>query len=201
MNLQILAQNIRRLRTAKKLSQARLAEAAGLSLPAIKNLEAAKNEPRMNTVQAIAGALEVRLQDLFSAVKTLKTVRFRSGRRMQNRENVLADVARWLDDFNYLEKVLDERKPFLLKSVRRRCSRKDVARAAHLSRSALDLSETEPIHDICGLLEHAGVKVLPIQMASDGFFGLSLAGGRWSGGRRERVGPHLRGTANLQRRP
>ena len=174
MNLHILAQNIRRVRTARKLSQKALAESSGISLPAIKNLEAAKNEPRMNTVQAIAGALEVRLQDLFAPVRELKTVRFRSGRRMQNRENILADISRWLDEFNYLEDSLDERKPFLLKDIQKRCSRSEVVEAAHSCRKGLGLSETEPIHDICGLLEHAGIKVLPIPMASDGFFGLSL---------------------------
>ncbi|RMG03966.1 MAG: XRE family transcriptional regulator, partial [Planctomycetota bacterium] len=73
MNLQLLAQNIRRLRTAKRYSQKALAEAAGLSLSAVKNLERAKNEPRMKTVQAIARALDVRLQELFQPVRRLQT--------------------------------------------------------------------------------------------------------------------------------
>ena len=106
MNLQVLARNVRRLRTAKRCSQSGLANAAGLSLPALKNIELAKTEPRVRTVQAIAKALEVRLQDLFVSVRQLQTVRFRSSRRMQNRENILAEVARWLDDFNYLEKEI-----------------------------------------------------------------------------------------------
>jgi Zn-dependent peptidase ImmA (M78 family)/DNA-binding XRE family transcriptional regulator len=162
-----------------------LADAAGLSLPAIKNLELTKSEPRMRTVQAIAKALKVELRDLFLPVRELRTVRFRSARRMQNRENVLAEVARWLDEFNYLEEVLDERKPFLLKDVRKRCSRKNVVKSARLCRERLGLSETEPIHDICGLLEHAGIKILPIPMASDSFFGLSL--GEEDGGPAEAV--------------
>jgi Zn-dependent peptidase ImmA (M78 family)/DNA-binding XRE family transcriptional regulator len=174
MSLQILAQNVRRLRTAKRFSQSALAEAAGLSLPAIKNLELAKNEPRMRTVQAIAKALNVRLEELFLPVRELKTVRFRSARRMQNRENILAGVARWLDDFNYLEKALDERIPFKLKQVRAQCSRDRVIDAAELCRKKLRLKSGEPIHDICGLLESAGVKVLSIPMASDSFFGLSV---------------------------
>jgi len=101
MNLQILAQNVRRLRTAKRLSQKNLADVAGLSLPSIKNLELAKSEPRMRTIQAIARALDVKIQVLFQPVRELHTVRFRSTKRMQNRENVLAEVARWLDDFNF----------------------------------------------------------------------------------------------------
>ena len=36
-------------------------------------------------------------------------------------------------------------------------------------------SMDEPIRDICGLLESAGVKVLSIKIASDAFFGLSVA--------------------------
>ncbi|MBI4833106.1 MAG: ImmA/IrrE family metallo-endopeptidase [Candidatus Lindowbacteria bacterium] len=174
MSLQVLAQNVRRLRIARRLSQSDLAEAAGLSLPAIKNLELAKNEPRMRTVQAIARALDVKLQELFLPVRELKTVRFRSARRMQNRENVLAEVARWIDDFNYLEKVLDEKVPFGLRQFKTRCSRGDVIGAAAFCRRKLGLKPDEPIHDICGLLESAGVKVLSIPMASDGFFGMSV---------------------------
>lgn len=174
MNLQILAQNVRRLRTAKRFSQSALANTAGISLPAVKNLELAKSEPRMRTVQAIAKALDVRLQELFQPVRELQTVRFRSARRMQNRENILAEVARWLDDFNYLEKVLNKKVLFSLKQVRARCSRDRIVDAAELCRKKLGLKPSEPIHDICGLLEHAGVKVLSVPMASDGFFGLSI---------------------------
>jgi len=174
MDLRILAQNVRRLRTANRMSQRALADKAGLSLPAIKNLELAKKEPRMMTVQAIAKALEVRLQEFFVPVRELRTVRFRSQRRMQNRENVLAEVARWLDNFNYLEEALNEQIPFRLKRVRGRCSRDHLIKAARLCRKELDLKPSEPIHDICGLLEHAGVKVFSVPMASDGFFGLSV---------------------------
>lgn len=174
MNLRMLAQNVRRLRTAKRFSQNALADAAGLSLPAIKNLELAKNEPRMRTVQAIARALDVKLQELFLPVRELQTVRFRSARRMQNRENILAEVSRWLDDFNYLEKALNARVPFNLKQVRAQCSRDRIVEAADRCRKKLGVKTGEPIHDICGLLEHAGVKVLSVPMASDGFFGLSV---------------------------
>lgn len=174
MDLQIVAQNIRRLRTGRKFSQKKLAELSGISLPAIKKVELAKSEPRMSTIQAIAKALDARLQDLFAPARELKTVRFRSKRRMQNRENILADTARWLEDFNYLEDILDERRRFILKDIQRHCSRRDVAKAALSCRKKLDLDKTEPIYDICGLLEHAGIKVLSIPMASDGFFGLSL---------------------------
>lgn len=174
MNLQILAQNVRRLRIAKRLSQRALADNAGLSLPAIKSLELAKSEPRMRTIQAIAKALDVKIQELFQPVRELHTVRFRSAKRMQNRENVLAEVARWLDDFTFLEKSLNDICSFKLGAVWSQCSRGRPTEAAEVCREELRLKPTEPIYDICGLLEHAGVKVFPISVASDSFFGLSV---------------------------
>lgn len=174
MNVQVLAQNTRRLRTAKKVSQKALAESAGLSLPAIKNIEGARSEPRMSTLQAIAGALDVKIQDLFLPVRKLSTVRFRSTKRMQLRENILADVARWLDDYNYLESLLNERIPFALDNLRELCSRDDIIAAAINCRKTLKLQGDEPIHNICGLLEESGVKMYSMSSASDGFFGLSV---------------------------
>ncbi|MEW6221136.1 MAG: XRE family transcriptional regulator [Thermodesulfobacteriota bacterium] len=175
MNVEVLARNVRRLRSSRRLSQGALAGLAGLSLPAVKNLELARSEPRMRTIQAIAKALGVQLPDLFLPVRELRTVRFRSARRMQNRENVLADVARWLDDFHCLEEVLGQQLPFTLQEVRKASSRENPTGAAGLCRKKLGLKPGEPVHDICGLLEHGGVKVFPVPMASDGFFGLSVA--------------------------
>jgi Zn-dependent peptidase ImmA (M78 family) len=39
----------------------------------------------------------------------------------------------------------------------------------------MGLHEDEPIRDLCGLLEARGIKVLPLPVASDAFFGLSVA--------------------------
>lgn len=175
MCLQILAQNIRRLRTAKRFSQKALAEAAGISLPAVKNLELARNEPRMRTVQAIARALDIKLQELFQPVRPLRTVRFRSAKRMQNRENILAEVSRWLDDFNHLEEELNRRALFKLEGAWEECSPDNIVAAADICRERLRLKAIEPIYDICGLLEDAGVKVRQLSMASASFFGLAIA--------------------------
>lgn len=174
MDYHILSQNIRRLRSAKRFSQKALAEASGLSLPSIKNLELGKAAPRMNTLLTIAGALDVRLQDLFYPVRELKNVRFRSNKRMQNRENILADMARWLDEFNYLEDILQEHIPFTLKDLRNEVSLNDIGGAADLTRKALNLDDIQPVHDLCGLLESSGIKIFPLSMISDGFFGLSV---------------------------
>ena len=174
MNLQTLAENVRRLRVSKRMSQKDLSESTGISLPAIKNLEGFKTEPRMNTLQAIAKSLEVRFEELFLPVRPMRAVRFRSGKKMQNRENVLARVSKWLDDFNYLEEALNKKAPFKLKEMRPQCSRNQIEKAADLCREKLGLKADEPIHDLCGLLEKAGIKVYQLPLASDGFFGLSI---------------------------
>ena len=174
MNLHVLARNVRRMRVAKRFSQNALADTAGLSLPAVKKLELAKSEPRVKTIQAIANALDVKLLDLFVPVRELHAVRFRSARRMRNRENILAKVSIWLDDFNYMEEILAEQTPFKLKQVRPQCSGNKITEAAGICRRRLGLKSDEPIHDICGLLESASVKVLSLPMASNGFFGLSV---------------------------
>jgi len=175
MEIETLAQNIRRLRIAKNLSQKALAETAGLSLPAIKNLERAKTKPRMKTMQAISNALDVELHELFLPVRKLQSVRFRSSRRMRNRENILAEISIWLDNYNYLEEILKYSNKFSLSQIRKHCSRRDIINSAKLCRETLGLEKTEPINNICGLLEHAGIKIQAISMASNNFFGLSVS--------------------------
>ncbi|HUS57906.1 MAG TPA: XRE family transcriptional regulator [Planctomycetota bacterium] len=175
MEPEVLAQNVRRLRTAKRLSQAELADRAAISVQSVKNLERARGASRVSTLQEIARVLEVKLQDLFLPVRELKTVRFRSSKRMRDRENILAEVARWLEDFNSLEDILGQHLRFSLGNLRSSCSRDEPVVAAKECRRKLGLKPTEPIYDICGLLEHAGVKVQPVEVQSDGFFGLSVA--------------------------
>lgn len=174
MNPEMLAQNVRRLRVARGISQQVLADASGISLPSVKNIELAKGKPRMNTVQKIAKALNAKIQDLFIPIRGLQVVRFRSVRKMQNRENILAEVARWLDNYNYLETILEEKAAFVLERSENKGNREQIIQTANSVRKKLRLKRNEPIHDICGLLESAGVKILLLPTSSDGFFGLSV---------------------------
>jgi len=50
---------VRRIRLAKKLSQAELADIAGLSREYINKIEAGKYDPPLSTINAIAEALGV----------------------------------------------------------------------------------------------------------------------------------------------
>jgi len=178
VELEVVVQNIKRMRAVRGISQQSLSDLSGVSLPAIKKLEGLKNEPRVDTLRAISQALDVRLQELFRPVRQLKTVRFRSKKRLRNRENILAQTATWLDNFNFIEKILQDHISFKFESDLD--SGMDPVELACFCREKLQLRPTEPIHNICGLLEGAGVKVLSMNYASNDFFGLCV--GRDDGG-------------------
>lgn len=174
---QLIAANLRRYRSACDLSQQDVASAAGISRVGYRNIEAGSSTPRSGTLQRIAKALGVSIQQLLVPTQVLTHVRFRAEKRMITRENVLADVARRLGDFRELEDLLATHKPWRLAEVAQRSqliSNDRAARTAALARVALGLRE-EIIHDICYLLDSNGIKVLTTDVKSEGFFGLSVS--------------------------
>lgn len=171
--------NLRCLRLAKGLNQEKLANAAGISRFAYQKIEAGESEPRVSTLLAIAQALSVKIDDLLAPVPVPTAVRFRSKKRMPARDLIMLDVARWLNDYNDLELRLDNRNEYGFRSLAAELSKGEpglarARRAADLARQEFDLSNGEPICDICGLLESRGVKVYPRAFESYDFFGLSV---------------------------
>jgi len=180
MDQKIIGANLRRIREAKGLSQSQVADLAGISRIAYRNIENGNSTPKVSTLQSIASGVDVKLQDLFVPVRTLKRVRFRASKKMNSRDNVLTEVARWLDDFNYLEELLNDSNEYLFRALAKKLYSMpggvDKAKyAAREARKKLKLNENDPIRDIAGLLESCGIKVYPLSLASDGFFGLSVA--------------------------
>lgn len=181
MDLKIIGANLRRIREAKGLTQSEAAELAGISRIAYRNIENGSSTPKVSTLQNITDGVGVRLQDLFVPVRTLKNVRFRASKKMNSRENILTEIARWLDDFNDLEKLLNVHQEYRFKNLTQELSSmkdRGVSRAKYAARKAreeLNLKEKEPIRDIAGLLESCSIKVYPLNLVSDGFFGLSVA--------------------------
>ena len=173
--------NLRRIREAKGLTQADMADLAGISRVTYRNIETGSSIPKVSTLQNIAAGVGVRLQDLLIPVRSLKKVRFRASKKMNSRENILSEVSRWLDDFNDLERMLNlPKEKYKLKSLAKKLSKMDIGAqrakdAAKAARERLELDEDEPIRDIVGLLESAGIKVYPLVLVSDDFFGLSVA--------------------------
>jgi Zn-dependent peptidase ImmA (M78 family)/transcriptional regulator with XRE-family HTH domain len=176
-----LSQNLRRLRDAKKLSQAELAERAELSRVAYGSIESGTAQPKVETLLRIAKALGVKVQDLVAPTRTLKAVRFRALKRMTSREQVLVDVVRWLEDYGELEEMLSEQVEYRFGKLTRELAKQSAGAeraiaAAERARHSLGLAPDAAIRDICGLLEErGGVKVFAMRLASDAFFGLSVA--------------------------
>jgi len=175
-----IGRNLRRLRKAKGMTQEQLATAAGISRPGYRNLETGESVPRVDTLQALAGSLGVKLAALVTPVTELRHVRFRSLRRLNTREQILADVSRWLSDFNELENLLPDREVYTLAShaVAGRGTGLGRARNAAVGvRTVFGVGDEEPIRDVCGLLEAKGIKVFSITLATNEFFGLSVGPG------------------------
>lgn len=178
MSLEILSHNLQRLRLARGLSQDKLAQAAGISRVTYVKIERQQVEPRAQTVRALARALNVSVPDLLVPAPVLKHVRFRSHKWLKGREQVLVEVGQKLRDFIELEQMLDvepESEIAGLRKVANRYRRFGAASVAAAVRAQMGLNEREPVHDICGLLEAHGVKVLSVTMATDAFLGLSVA--------------------------
>lgn len=63
---QAVGENIRRVRRARGLTQAALAEASGLSVDAVGQLERAIKSPTLITLERVAAALETTVKSLCS---------------------------------------------------------------------------------------------------------------------------------------
>ncbi|HEV8324278.1 MAG TPA: XRE family transcriptional regulator [Myxococcota bacterium] len=180
MDTSPLAHNLRRLRDARKLTQATLAESAELSRVAYGAIESGDAVPRVDTLLRLAAALGVKLEELVAPVHVLQAVRFRALKRMTSREQILLDVGRWLANYDDLEKITKDRVPYVFAKLHRSVTARPrgasrARAAATYARAELDLAPGERIRDICGLVEErAGIKVGPVSYASDGFFGLSV---------------------------
>ena len=174
MGTEAIGGNIRRIRRSKGLSQKKLAQVAEISLAGLQNIERRRSVPRVDTLTALAKVLGVGIQDLVTPVAELNAVRFRSFKSLKTREQILADVSRWLQDFNELEEMLNEKRGFSLKLPRIGRAAVDPINAAGEVRGQFGLDSKEPVRDICGLLESNGVKVFSVDVKSDAFFGLSV---------------------------
>src|SRR5262245_14534612 len=104
----VIAANVARLRADAGLSQNDLAEAAGLSRLALGKIERGESLPRPETLFDLARALRVSVAELVTPARTLTNVRFRARKRINSREQILAQVADWLEAYVSLEVDLDD---------------------------------------------------------------------------------------------
>ncbi len=181
MDQRVISDNLRRIRKDRHMSQEQLAVSAGLSRVAYRSIEAGSSKPKVSTLQSLASALDAKLTDLLAPPRILKHVRFRSLKRMNSRESILIDVGKWLDDYNYLEELLDERAEYKFANFQEllpigQSGTQRAKTAAALARRIMGLNSDDPIRDIAGLIEDHGIKLYPIKLVSSSFFGLSVSG-------------------------
>lgn len=108
MKTNCVGANLSRLRVDRGFTQAALAEKVGVSRSLVGRTERGRVVPRTETLLAFARTLGTTYRDLVSPVRPLASVRFRTGARMRNREQVLAEASRWLDDYRRLEDKMND---------------------------------------------------------------------------------------------
>jgi Zn-dependent peptidase ImmA (M78 family)/DNA-binding XRE family transcriptional regulator len=172
-----IAANVARLRLDRELTQEELARKAGVSRVALGKIERGAVVPRAQTLADLAKALGVPVGELVIPVRPLETVRFRAQARVHSREQILAEIAKWLDAYARLEADLGEPRPFRFEAEPVQAQPGNPVETAQAAREAVGLGPGEPVRDICGLLEENGVKLLLLEKKSDSFFGLSVGAG------------------------
>ena len=175
-----IPENLARLRFERRLTQASLAERAGLSRVALGKIERGVVLPRAGTLSALAAALGVPVRDLVTWVRPLRSVRFRAHSAMHGREQILAEVSRWLDAYVWLEGELGERRDFRFQSLVAGNGSGNPVEVARAAREAMELDSETPVPNICRLLEESGVKILLLDKKRKSFYGFSV--GREDGG-------------------
>ena len=169
-----IAANVARLRLDRQLTQAELAAKAGISRVALGKIERGVVVPRAGTLALLAKTLVVPAGEFVTPVRPLESVRFRARARVHAREQILAEVSKWLVAYAGLEADLDEQRPFRFEIKRGSTDRETPAEIARMARCVAGLGPEEPVRDICGLLEENGVKLLLLETKRDSFFGLSV---------------------------
>jgi len=171
-----LAINLMRLRKLNGLTQQAAAEASGISRVAYRNLEKGDAEPRQNTLQALANALNASVMDLLSPVPQFKSLRYRANPKMSEQEcaqgqQIVVRTGNWLQDFNELESMLNKKCSGKIKPARK--GTKPKTAAARL-RAKLLPQDCDCVPDICELLEQAGIKISLFNFHMAELSGLSI---------------------------
>lgn len=168
----MLGNRIKQAREAAGLSQRDLATTCGVTAMAISKYERGQSMPSSKVLQALADALDVRIEYFFrTQAVELDKLEFRKHARLpaKQEQRVLADardqIERWLE----LEDLLPNEwaKPFQVPHEVPRKVRDGggIEKAALAVREAWGLG-TEPIVDLIETLEENGLKVLLSEYAS-----------------------------------
>lgn len=177
MGLVDVGGNIRRYMKIKKLSIKKLAEMSDIGTATISNVLNGKNTPNSTTLLKIADALEISLNDVLVDSPRLMAYRFRTNTSLKAREiagqnQLLADCAVWLKNYQELEELTGESMECLLPVQN---GVPVVETAVHV-RELMGLKDPmEPVCDIVGLVEQLGIKIRIVSFGFKQTFGLSVS--------------------------
>ena len=91
-----LALNVRQLRSARQLSQAQLAQIAGIPRPTLAHLESGSANPTLSVLMRLASALQVLIEELVAPPRS--HIRHYSAEELHQRQRGDATVRRLLPD-------------------------------------------------------------------------------------------------------
>ena len=169
--------NIQRYREAKDITVTQMAKKIGVSVDNYEKLEAGKCDLYSDILGQISDVLDVKEYKLIYPARELKNVRFRSNKKLRDRELIILEVEYWLNEYNFIEELLEERKSNPLDEISKNIDNKknSPAEIARETREQFGLSADGAISNICGLLESNGIKVGENLVESYDYFGLSVS--------------------------
>ena len=167
--------NIRRFLKLKKFSIANFSKECGIGSATLSNILNGKSSPNSTTLLKIAQTLGVSFNDLLADSPELKTLRFRtnkklSAREIAQRDQIIIGTTQWLKNYVELENMTGHYNTFLFDNIKTN----DPIEAAHKVRELSNLSPDEPIQDIISLIEKSGIKVYLHPFNFQKTFGLSI---------------------------
>jgi len=210
---QVIAENLRKARKCKGLSQTELSASAKVGIGTIRNIERGVGNPRYSTLDTIAKILGAPVSDLMQDRNKLRNVRFRaavekpSRRRMYSRDRVLSEISVKMDQYQYMESIIAEfnkkarnapikMREYIFEPIceSKKGKARDLEKAKAKAVAARELLvkngvlkasavkkgvNVDPVRDICGLLESAGIRLLLTSLASSDWYGLSVAADKY----------------------
>lgn len=117
-----IGKKLRSLRRAAKLTQTQLADSSGVAFRAIQSIEAGDNNPRVDTLESLSGALGVRLVEFFDGPQD-ENLLAQAARVLMRFSDVPPDVLEALVRYEWRNKGAAERVLVALKAGRKKRGR------------------------------------------------------------------------------
>ena len=176
--------NLKYYRLKKNISMKELASLVGVSQMAISHYESGERKPSMNTIKALAKALDVKVTDfLNNRNENLIFVHgeFRKGTKLSGKqqEYIRESVEEYMSRFYSVVDILGGEVLPDAPLCHGLVLTKEVEKDAYAMRKYLKLSESGPIGNLIEVLENKGILVYVCDIENNAFSGMNgLVNGR-----------------------